>query len=153
MSTCKCCGHPNREYAEKEVLSGRKSIAWGAEQLSVPYQTFWEHLQHVRVEKEEKFTGTMSEMLEEIIKELHKRFKKIVGLSRDDVSERDLKACVDSLNTCIINVAKLRRIIAPAPQIQIQQFNIQMTKLIEFLHTELPSQYQDKLAKFLESMR
>jgi len=154
LSSCKVCSHPKREYVEKEVLSGRQNIAWGAEKLGIEYQDFWTHLQtHVGTKDDAKFTGTVSDMLNEIIAELYKRYKRLVVKPVDEVNERDIKACVDSINTCVMNIAKLKKIIAPGPQIQIQQFNIQLTKLIEFLHTELPQEYQHKVEEFLEKMR
>jgi len=149
---CKCCTHIKREYVEREVLSGRKDIKWGAEQLGVPYQAFWDHLQNHVVKKEDVEAAVpMEQILDTMIQELYKRFKRIVKIP--DSQEREIKAAADSLNTCIMNIARLRKIITVGPQIQIQQFNMSLTKLIEFFHTELSPEQEVNVIRFLEKMQ
>jgi len=151
-TTCKVCTHRKKDFVEREVLSGRKDIKWGAEQLGVPYQTFWDHLQkHIAKKEDIEEAVSMEQILDTMIQELWKRFKRIVKLP--DSQEREIKAAVDSLNTCIVNLARLRKIITVGPQIQIQQFNLSLTKLIEFLHTELPPEHEAKVIAFLETMQ
>jgi len=151
---CECCSHPKLGYVEKEVLSGRQTIAWGAEQLGVAYQTFWTHLQnHVKTEEDVKTATSLADILDEMVQELYKRFKVIVKLPRDGSNEREVKSCVDSLNECIMNVARLKRIISTGPNIQIQTFNLQMSRLIEFVHEKLPPEVQDKIIEFLGALK
>jgi len=152
MSTCTICENPNRESVEKEVLSGRREIAWGAKQLNVSYQDFWLHVtKHVKVEQETELVMSLSEKLDFMMTELFARFKKTVKLPVQQGNEREVKAAADSLLNCVLAMAKLKKIINTAPQVNIHAFNVQMTKLVEFLHTELPPEYQEKVIHFLEN--
>jgi len=151
---CVIASNPNREDIEREVLAGRKDIALGAKELNVSYEVFWKHItQHVKVEEEAKTIETLSEKLDFMMNELFKRFKKIVKLPVQQGNEREVKAAASSLLDCVLAMAKLKKIINTAPQVNIHTFNVQMTKLIEFLHTELPSEYQQKVIDFLEANR
>lgn len=149
---CEICLNPRRDFVEREVLSGRQTVVWGADQLKVSYNMFWAHLQqHVSTEEDAETAKSLSEILDELIKQLHQRFKKLIKFPVEPGYERDIKACVDAINTCIMNIARLKRIVSSAPQIQIQTFQLQMSKMIEFIHTELPPEMQQKILQYIDA--
>lgn len=148
---CKCALNPNLRYVEKEILLGRKSIAWGATQLGVPYQTMWTHIkEHTTKPEEAKEVSTLTEVLDELKEKLRKYSNTLLDQPVSPANARPVGIIVNAINTTIMNIAKLQKIISVAPTIEIHNVQLQMTKLQEFMITQLCSECQRKAIKFLE---
>lgn len=153
MSTiCKCCEHPNIEAIERVVRLGEKTIKWGSEQLGVTEKEFWDHINDcvIKKEEEDEIPTTLVGTLEYVTEKLRKRVKALCKLPVTPGNEKAVATQVGSLNTCIMNIAKLTKQIDTAPQIEITNITIMLQQVQEYLITNLCPECKKQFMKFLE---
>ena len=153
MQQCQCSfkDHSDLPRVESEVRQGTMTIRDAAQQLGVPEEEFWNHIQKCIIEKEEDVGEVdLFTLYNEMIFIMRKKLRKLEKTATSPTDIKALAVIASTVNQCAFNLAKLKKLVDVAPLVEIKNFQIELNQIQEFLVTSLCPTCQTKVMKFLE---